>query len=208
MSYPRGGYALVALTILSCPKFKSSNSEDQATWLKLYLYIAHHDLPDGTIEGCGDWDEDTWSLGMGITRDMTKPSKLWTIKDGNLTITNYARNDYADKRQESVEYGRIGGQKSGEARRKPQQNEGGVEGGVQGSVEPKRKKEREKEGKNDNVREPSASFLSLVWGGSVPDHALPIERVLEDEPERQVWHSGGKRWCRMFGKMIEPEDVV
>jgi hypothetical protein len=98
------------------PEFIGSEPTDRATWLCLILWCAEHET-SGRVSNCANWGDRRWMQTFGITRDeIVRECDLWAWEGDDLVLWGYPHEQEALQKSKR-EGGRIGGVRSGEARR-------------------------------------------------------------------------------------------
>lgn len=103
--------------ILHSPEFIGCHPTRRATWLSLSLWCASQEN-GGIVSGGANWSDRQWQQTCGVTKDeATDSCELFRVEDRDVVLWGYP----VEREREikaGREYGRIGGIRSGEARRK------------------------------------------------------------------------------------------
>ncbi len=95
-----------------------SERQEQAVWLLLITYCADQEN-SGRIVGCRQWKPGAWLPTIGVSFDeVDHACDLWTWDGDDLIVHKYSV-ETEEKTRTLRERGRLGGLRSGEARKKP-----------------------------------------------------------------------------------------
>ncbi len=214
-------YINIHTRTLGSEAFLDAEPVDQSTWLLLLSFCCNQEN-GGRIVGCGTWLDQKWiRMTGGVTVERAaRACPLWRWDGADILVTHYPLEQEA-KLQAQRNGGKIGGQKSGEARRRePLKLEAPPEAHLEGKLqttleappeahlEQKEKKGKEKERKE---REDLALFSEIpseaevrTWAGMSgvdPDYAAA---KWADTNEKSAWLYQGRlidwkaRWLRFW----------
>jgi hypothetical protein len=110
-------YLNLKTSTLRAPEYIGSEPTQRGTWLNLLCYCCEQEN-GGTIEGCAGWKDRQWQQTAGVTlAEVREECDLWQW-DGEALVVTFYPSDKEAEVQSRREAGRLGGKRSGKARRR------------------------------------------------------------------------------------------
>lgn len=166
----------IRLATLRRSEYIGSDPTSRATWLNIAAYCAEQEN-GGRISGSKTWKCRQWQQTCGVMlNEINGADKLLTWDGEDLVVWNYS----VEKEEEvkaKREAGKVGGNRSGEARTKKAFNEHRSTASTNGSTTPSREARTEGERKEKENRKEKGS-ASLPEGLDTPEFSAVWERFV------------------------------
>jgi len=198
-------YLNLKTSTLRAPEYIGSEPTQRGTWLNLMCYCCEQEN-GGTIEGCAGWKDRQWQQTAGVTlAEVREECDLWQWEGEALVVTFYPSDKEAEV-QSRREAGRLGGKRSGKARRRSKNEahlqangEAHLEGVLEAHLERKgRERESKGIGKEEGEREKAEVTPALA-------KFVEAAKQIGVEPEiaEEVWHDNESRPITPHGQWTD-----
>lgn len=195
----------IRLVSLRCPEYIGSDPVSRATWWNIVAYCAEQEN-GGRIEGAKNWKCRQWQQTCGVMlEEVISARKLMTWDGDDLVIWNYPK-EKEDEVKVKREAGKVGGNRSGEARTKHslESNLSSASTNGSSSAESEARTEGERKEKENRKEKGSAS---LPVGLDVPEFSAAWERFMAYRKKRKFTpllpESIEALWRKMDGWGVE-----
>jgi len=144
-------YLNLKTSTLRAPEYIGSEPTQRGTWLNLLCYCCEQEN-GGVIDGCAGWKDRQWQQTAGVTlAEVREDCDLWKW-DGEALVVTFYPSDKEAEVQARREAGRLGGKRSGKARRRSK-NEAHLQGNGEAPLEGVLEAHLERKGKERKVKE-------------------------------------------------------
>jgi hypothetical protein len=199
-------YLNLKTSTLRAPEYIGSEPTQRGTWLNLLCYCCEQEN-GGTIEGCAGWKDRQWQQTAGVTlAEVREECDLWQW-DGEALVVTFYPSDKEAEVQSRREAGRLGGKRSGKARRRSK-NEAHLEANGEAHLEGVLEAHLERKGKEGNGKECNGREEgSLQKAESTPALAEFLAEAanigVEADIATEIWHDNESRPITPYGQWTD-----
>jgi hypothetical protein len=199
-------YLNLKTSTLRAPEYIGSEPTQRGTWLNLLCYCCEQEN-GGTIEGCAGWKDRQWQQTAGVTlAEVREECDLWQWGGEALVVTFYPSDKEAEV-QSRREAGRLGGKRSGKARRRSK-NEAHLQANGEAHLEGVLEAHLERKGKEGNEKECNGREEgSLQKAESTPALAEFLAEAakigVEADIATEIWHDNESRPITPYGQWTD-----
>jgi hypothetical protein len=199
-------YLNLKTSTLRAPEYIGSEPTQRGTWLNLLCYCCEQEN-GGTIEGCAGWKDRQWQQTAGVTlAEVREECDLWQW-DGEALVVTFYPSDKEAEVQSRREAGRLGGKRSGKARRRSK-NEAHLEANGEAHLEGLLEAHLERKGKEGNGKECNGREEgSLQKAESTPalaEFLAEAEKIgVEADIATEIWHDNESRPITPYGQWTD-----
>jgi hypothetical protein len=199
-------YLNLKTSTLRAPEYIGSEPTQRGTWLNLLCYCCEQEN-GGTIEGCAGWKDRQWQQTAGVTlAEVREECDLWQW-DGEALVVTFYPSDKEAEVQSRREAGRLGGKRSGKARRRSK-NEAHLEANGEAHLEGVLEAHLERKGKEGNGKECNGREEgSLQKAESTPalaEFLAEAQKIgVEADIATEIWHDNESRPITPYGQWTD-----
>jgi hypothetical protein len=199
-------YLNLKTSTLRAPEYIGSEPTQRGTWLNLLCYCCEQEN-GGTIEGCAGWKDRQWQQTAGVTlAEVREECDLWQW-DGEALVVTFYPSDKEAEVQSRREAGRLGGKRSGKARRRSK-NEAHLEANGEAHLEGVLEAHLERKGKEGNGKECNGREEgSLQKAESTPaltEFLAEAAKIgVEADIATEIWHDNESRPITPYGQWTD-----
>jgi hypothetical protein len=199
-------YLNLKTSTLRAPEYIGSEPTQRGTWLNLMCYCCEQEN-GGVIDGCAAWKDRQWQQTAGVTlAEVREECDLWQW-DGEALVVTFYPSDKEAEVQSRREAGRLGGKRSGKARRRSK-NEAHLEANGEAHLEGVLEAHLERKGKEGNGKEcngrEEGGLQKAESTPALPEFLAEAAKIgVEADIATEIWHDNESRPITPYGQWTD-----